>query len=60
MITHLADLTVRVVELRYRNVVERRVELVPVDGGDPLVSLTVDEGMALSMLVRRRIREATP
>jgi hypothetical protein len=58
MIMRLADLTVRVTESWRGGLVERRLEMSPATGGEPVVSLNIDEGAALVALMRRRIRDA--
>jgi hypothetical protein len=58
VIIDLADLAVKVITLRHKTILERRVEIVPTRGGDPLISLTPGEAYALGWILRARAREA--
>ncbi len=57
MIIDLGGLVVRHVTLRHKTLVEERVEVVPVEGGDPVLSLTPDDAILLSLMLRRRAEQ---
>jgi hypothetical protein len=58
MITRLVDLAVRVVTLRGKTAVEKRVEILAVDDGEPVLSLPPGDARALGWMLRQHARNA--
>jgi hypothetical protein len=54
----LAQVRIRIVELAYEAIVECRVEVRHATRGQPYLSLTPDETLALAELLRRRALKA--
>ena len=58
LIVRLEEIRVRVVTLRFKTIVEKRVEIAPVGGGEPLLTLTPGDARALGYVLRRLAIEA--
>jgi hypothetical protein len=58
LILGLNEITYRVVTLRYKTLIERRVEIAPKGGGEPLLTLSANDARALGYILRRLATEA--